>query len=111
MNYRLVDYIGEHCRTLHWGHRWSFDFRGPKFFDKGVSTLDVDMIAVSLACPKNPKSLLALVRVRNLIEKVGDLRGIAFLVQLNFGIFTWSNCLGLSSSILNFGYIFVFLKN
>ena len=51
--------------------------------------------------------------VQNRLEKVGDLRGIAILVQSNltFLIFTRSKCLGLSSSIFDFGYLYIcFLK-
>ena len=52
---------------------------------------NVDLIAVSLACPKDLKSLYSVYRiwglivssVRNLPEKVGDLRDIAVLVQSN----------------------------
>ena len=52
---------------------------------------NVDLIAVSLACPKDLKSLYSVYRiwglivssVRNLPEKVGDLRDIAVLVHSN----------------------------
>ena len=54
--------------------------------------------------------------VRKLLEKVGDLRDIAILVQSNFGIFdiyrstlAQSNCLGLSSSI--FKWVFWIWNN
>ena len=70
------------------------------YFDKGVQTRimsspNADMIAVSLACPKDPKSPysvytvwgLLVSSVRKLLEKVGDLRDIAILVQSIFGIF------------------------
>ena len=38
-----------------------FDFHGQNYFDKGVQTSimscqNADLIAVSLACPKDPKS-------------------------------------------------------
>ena len=56
-----------------------------------------DIIAVSFAYPKDPKSPCRMgppngSSVRNLLEKVGDLRDIAILVQSNFGIFDiyWS---------------------
>ena len=60
-----------------------------------MSSPNADMIAVSLACPKDPKSPysvytvwgLLVSSVRKLLEKVGDLRGSAILVQSNFGIF------------------------
>ena len=42
---------------------WRLDFRGPNLFDKGVKTVimsnsNADLIAVSLACLKDPKNLL-----------------------------------------------------
>ena len=94
-----------------------------------MSSPNADLIAVSLACPKDPTSPYRMgppreSSVRNLLEKVGNLRDIAVLVQSNFGIFdicrstlTQSNCLGLSSSIFfkwdfwskkNYAYFFFF---
>ena len=87
---------------------------------------NADLIAVSLACPKDPTSPYRMhmgppreSSVRNLMEKVGNLRDIAVLVQLNLAFLTFidlhlqSNCLGLSSSILNGillkkNYIYIF---
>ena len=53
-----------------------------------MSGTNADLIAVSLACTKDPKSLyriwgLIVSSVRNLPEKVGDLRDIAVLVHSN----------------------------
>ena len=59
-----------------------------------MSSPNADLIAVSLACPKDPTSPYRMhmgppreSSVRNLLEKVGNLRDIAILVQSNFGIF------------------------
>ena len=55
-----------------------------------MSSPNADLIAVSLACPKDPTSPYRMhmgppreSSVRNLMEKVGNLRDIAVLVQLN----------------------------
>ena len=53
-----------------------------------MSCPNADLIAVSLACPKDPTSPYRMgppreSSVRNLLEKVGNLRDIAVLVQLN----------------------------
>ena len=55
-----------------------------------MSSPNADLIAVSLACPKDPTSPYRMhmgppteSSVRNLLEKVGNLRDIAVLVQLN----------------------------
>ena len=63
-------------------------------FDKGVqisilSSSSADLIAVSLVCPFDLKSPCRMgpprvSSVRNLLEKVGDLRSIAILVQSNW---------------------------
>ena len=60
-----------------------------------MSSPNTDLIAVSLACSKDLKSPCSMgpprvSSVRNLLEKVGDLRDIAILVQSNlaFLIFT-----------------------
>ena len=60
-----------------------------------MSSTNADLIAVSPAWPKDPKSPYRMgpsrvSSVRNLLEKVGDLRDIAILVQSNlaFLIFT-----------------------
>ena len=60
-----------------------------------MSSTNADLIAVSPAWPKDPKSSYRMgpsrvSSVRNLLEKVGDLRDIAILVQSNlaFLIFT-----------------------
>merc|ERR1711993_5788 len=64
----------------------------------------------SLACPKDPTSPYRMhmgppteSSVRNLLEKVGNLRDIAVLgiFDIYRSTLTQSNCLGLSSSILN----------
>ena len=54
------------------------------------------LIAVSLACPKDPTSPYRMhmgppteSSVRNLLEKVGNLRDIAVLVQLNLAFLTF----------------------
>ena len=55
-----------------------------------MSSPNANLIAVSLACPKDPTSPYRMhmgppteSSVRNLLEKVGNLRDIAVLVQLN----------------------------
>ena len=55
-----------------------------------MSSPNADLIAVSLACPKDLTSPYRMYMgppressVRNLLEKVGNLRDIAVLVQLN----------------------------
>ena len=55
-----------------------------------MSSPNADLIAVSFACPKDPTSPYRMhmgppreSSVRNLMEKVGNLRDIAVLVQLN----------------------------
>ena len=53
-----------------------------------MSCPNADLIAVSLACPRDPTSPYRMgppreSSVRNLLEKVGNLRDIAVLVQLN----------------------------
>ena len=57
---------------------------------------NADLIAVSLACPKDPTSPYKMhmgppreSSVRNLMEKVGNLRDIAVLVQLNLAFLTF----------------------
>ena len=77
-----------------------------------MSSPNADLIAVCLACPKDPTSPYRMhmgppreSSVRNLLENVGNLRDIAVLVQLNLAFLTFidlhlqSNCLGLSTSI------------
>ena len=69
------------------------------YFHKGVwtrimLTSNADFIAVSLACPKDPTSPYRMgppreSSVRNLMEKVGNLRDIAVLVQLNLAFLTF----------------------
>ena len=59
-----------------------------------MSCPNADLIAVSLACPKDPTSPYRMgppieSRVRNLLEKVGNLRDIAVLVQLNLAFLTF----------------------
>ena len=59
-----------------------------------MSSTNADLIAVSLACPKDPTSPYRLgppteSSVRNLLEKVGNLRDIAVLVQLNLAFLTF----------------------
>ena len=69
---------------------------------------NVDLIAVSLACPKDLKSLYSVYRiwglivssVRNLPEKVGDLRDIAVLVHSNLTFLTFTD-LHLHSQIVS----------
>ena len=79
-----------------------------------MSSPNADLIAVSLACPKDPTSPYRMhmgppteSSVRNLLEKVGNLRHCSS-GPIKLGIFdiyrstlTQSNCLGLSTSILN----------
>ena len=71
------------------------------YFDKGVQTSimsspNADMIVVSLACPNDPKSPYSMLwgllvsSVRKLLEKVGDLRGIAILVQQTLAFLTFT---------------------
>ena len=62
-----------------------------------MSSPNADLIAVSLACPKDPTSPYRMhmgppteSSVRNLLEKVGNLRDIAVLVQLNLAFFTFT---------------------
>ena len=57
---------------------------------------NADLIAVSLACPKDPTSPYRMrmgppreSSVRNLLENVGNLRDIAVLVQLNLAFLTF----------------------
>ena len=57
---------------------------------------NADLIAISLACPKDPTSPYKMhmgppteSSVRNLLEKVGNLRDIAVLVQLNLAFLTF----------------------
>ena len=64
------------------------------YFD--MSCPNADLIAVSLACPKDPTSPYRMhmgppteSSVRNLLEKVGNLRDIAVLVQLNLAFLTF----------------------
>ena len=59
-----------------------------------MSCPNADLIAVSLACPKDPTSPYRMgppreSSVRNLLEKVGNLRDIAVLVQLNLAFLTF----------------------
>ena len=61
-----------------------------------MSIPNAEMIAVSLACPKDPtgpyRKHMGPPRessVRNLLEKVGNLRDIAVLVQLNLAFLTF----------------------
>ena len=61
-----------------------------------MSSPNADLIAVSLACPKDPTSPYRMhmgppteSSVRNLLEKVGNLRDIAVLVQLNLAFLTF----------------------
>ena len=73
---------------------------------------NADLIAVCLACPKDPTSPYRMgppreSSVRNLLENVGNLRHCSS-GPIKLGIFdiyrstlTQSNCLGLSTSILN----------
>ena len=85
-----------------------------------MSNPNADVIAVSLACSKDPKSPYRIwgpprvSSVRNLLEKVGDLRHCSS-GPIKIGIFdiyrsisAESNCLGLSSSFFAFGYTFAF---
>jgi hypothetical protein len=58
-----------------------------------MSSPNADLIAVSLACPKDPKNPYRMgppreSSVRNLLENVGNLRDIAVLVQLNLAFWT-----------------------
>ena len=57
---------------------------------------NADLIAVSLACPKDPTSPYRMgppreSSVRNLLENVGNLRDIAVLVQLNLAFLTFTD--------------------
>ena len=68
---------------------------------------NADLIAVSLACPKDPTSPYRMhmgppreSSVRNLMEKVGNLRDIAVLVQLNLAFLTFMD-LHLRSQIVS----------
>ena len=61
-----------------------------------MSCPNADLIAVSLACPKDPTGPYRMhmgppreSSVRKLLEKVGNLRDIAVLVQLNLVFFTF----------------------
>ena len=59
-----------------------------------MSSPNAGLIAVSLACPKDPTSPYRMgppreSSVRNLLEKVGNLRDIAVLVQLNLAFLTF----------------------
>ena len=59
-----------------------------------MSSPNADLIAVSLACPNDPTSPYRMgppreSSVRNLLEKVGNLRDIAVLVQLNLACLTF----------------------
>ena len=61
-----------------------------------MSSPNADLIAVSLACPKDPTSPYRMhmgppreSSVRNLLEKVGNLRDIAVLVQSNLAFLTF----------------------
>ena len=61
-----------------------------------MSSPNADLIAVSLACPMDPTSPYRMhmgppteSSVRNLLEKVGNLRDIAVLVQLNLAFLTF----------------------
>ena len=61
-----------------------------------MSSPNADLIAVSLACPKDPTSPYRMhmgppreSSVRNLLENVGNLREIAVLVQLNLAFLTF----------------------
>ena len=61
-----------------------------------MSSPNADLIAVSLACPKDLTSPYRMhmgppteSSVRNLLEKVGNLRDIAVLVQLNLAFLTF----------------------
>ena len=63
-----------------------------------MSSQNADLIAVSLACPKDPTSPYRMhmgppteSSVRNLLEKVGNLRDIAVLVQLNLAFLTFTD--------------------
>ena len=63
-----------------------------------MSSPNADLIAVSLACPKDPTSPYRMhmgppteSSVRNLLEKVGNLRDIAVLVQLNSAFLTFTD--------------------
>ena len=79
-----------------------------------MSSTNADLIAVSLACPKDLKSPYRMgpprvSSVRNLLEKVVRLERHCSSGPIKLSIFdiyrfmlTWSNCLGLSSSILYF---------
>ena len=92
-------------------------------FDFGVYTSiiscpNVDLIAVSLACPKDPKNLLSegsyLKKVVSEILRNGISRKLERHCSsgpIKLGIFdiyrstlTQSNCLGLSSSIFQWGF-------
>ena len=70
-----------------------------------MSCPNADLIAVSLACPKDPTSPYRMgppreSSVRNLLEKVGNLRDIAVLVQLNSAFLTFTD-LHLHSQIVS----------
>ena len=59
-----------------------------------MSCPNADLIAVSLACSKDPTSPYRMgppreSSVRNLLENVGNLRDIAVLVQLNLAFLTF----------------------
>ena len=86
-----------------------------------MSSPNADLIAVSLACPKDPTSPYRMhmgppreSSVRNLMEKVGNLRDIAVLVQLNLAFLTFID-LHLHSQIVSdyhplFYFLWVFLQ-
>ena len=103
---------------------WRFDFRGPKFFWlKGCRLVlcqvqNADLIAVSLACPKDPKNLLSegsyLKKVVSEILRNGISRKLERHCSsgpIKLGIFdiyrstlTQSNCLGWSASIFKWDF-------
>ena len=79
-----------------------------------MSSPNAYMIAVSLACPKDPKSLyriwgLIVSSVRNLPEKVGDLRDIAVLVHSNLTFLTFTDLHLHSQTVSDYHPLFLIL--
>ena len=79
-----------------------------------MSSPNADLIAVSLACPKDPTSPYRMgppreSSVRNLLEKVGNLRDIAVLVQLNLAFLTFIDLHLHSQTVSDYHPLFYFM--
>ena len=77
-----------------------------------LSSTNADLIAVSLACPKDPTSPYRMgppreSSVRNLLENVGNLRDIAVLVQLNLAFLTFIDLHLRSQIVLDYQPLFI----